>query len=182
MYELRYRKDQILKLVCFIYKNFTPSQRQDIKDTIRDLIGKYDEPVENHRLGARYISKEAFDIITNRVNTAGNWKTPGALNEFIQNTLRHEHMTPKGAIFHALELKSNEITEDFIETILNACCVNALITIGEDSQLDRIKHPDLANGFDPKKFNLFARYQKLKKQPPNQIELFPFSFGQFLTP
>jgi hypothetical protein len=93
-------------------------------------------------------------------------------------------MTPKGAIFDALEFKSksNGITPAFIESILNTCCVNALITTGEDSLLHRNMHPNLVNGFEPENFNLFARYQQLQRTPPNQIELFLFGFGQFITP
>lgn len=179
-----YVKDEIVDLIVYIYNNFTLDSRNNIKGVIRDLIGKYSEPTKNHRYHAEYISVEAKSMLKNKTKD-GKFKNASELNTYIQKNFRHEHMTPKDSIRSVFEYMANNnqpLTILSVTDALNTFSKCAIITLEEDGQLLKLKHPAIVNNeaVDLKNFDIELRYSELHTKTKVKIELVKFVAVSYL--
>lgn len=181
----KYRKDEIVKIIDFIYKEF--ENRENISDIIQDLIGKYSEPRRNHKFCAKFISQNAKKELRKSINELKKLKTNISLSEAhkILGALVHEHMTPKYAVFNLLEKNKDTNNATYIRMILEKCCETSLITKDENSRLKKTEHRDLIEyNFDYEKFNIKSRYEKNNfrdaKKEADEIILEEFNIHDFL--
>lgn len=185
MNDHKYRKDEIVKTINFIYEKF--DNRENISDIVQDLIGKYTEPRRNHKFAAKFISQNAKIELRKSISEIKKTKTNISLSEAHKalGVLVHEHMTPKHAIFNIFEKNTDTKSPAYIRTILETCCKTSLITKDENSRLRKTEHPDLIGyNFDHTKFNIKSRYKKEyfrdAKKEADEIILEEFNIQEFI--
>lgn len=155
------RKDEIVDLLHFIFSQKDKKSQLLMASIARDLIGKYSEPINNHKLYADYISEGAVKKLQGKFSSEEKITPRVFLGWIKELKIIHEHMTPKGAILEVFQKEADPpgvLGKVRIKEVLEMCSHTCFVTKDENSLLLKNSHPDIVNGEISLNFSINRRY------------------------